>query len=219
MCAAPAELAQVESHAPEPRTTIVEENAGSRIRRASRRAQACWWKKDADAWDVLEWPAELATAGLPNRQSSHALWAMRLPHAAANVASVLVHRRISRARYGGDHAYAGVAITDGEAEFTYTLLSGSGSGVKVGVAALDGSRSWGIKLSNGEMSTVPPPADVDGPTEGLAPAGARSARAVSRKPPPEFLEAFNEGGGRPLVHYSITVKVAITISHHYKPSL
>ena len=145
----------------------------------------CTW----DASDEDAWQAHTIAPG-KSMNPKHNQWSGRLPPVAGGAAAVIVHKRQTLARDRPDECYADPAITEGEVEFTFTVLVGRGTAMRVGVAAADGSnQSWAIKLTNGELASEPVPREMD------------------EREPAQFLKVGNEGGGRPLITHSVTVRV------------
>ena len=148
-----------------------------------RSTSAQWISDDPEVWEVLSVSPEKSTQGFEH------LWKSRLPYVSGGVASVIRHKRQCNSRDQADNAYC-PAITQGEVEFTFTCLSGTGTCMRVGVAAADNSsETVGIKLVNGDMAIEP------------------RGRDWRNREPIQNLKIDNEGGGKPLVKHNITCRV------------
>ena len=148
-----------------------------------RTTSAQWISDNPEVWEVLNVSPEKTTQGFEH------LWKSRLPYVSGGVASVIRHKRQCNSRDQADNAYC-PAITQGEVEFTFTCLSGTGTCMRVGVASADNSsETVGIKLVNGDMAIEP------------------RGRDWRNREPIQNLKIDNEGGGKPLVKHNITCRV------------
>ena len=91
--------------------------------------------------------------------SMFSAWSRRLPEKANGVGCAVQHTVQSKGKEFPDDIYADPLIADGEVcEFTFTLLRGTGTFMRVGVAAADDSgRTWGIRLNDGSLALEPTP--------------------------------------------------------------
>jgi hypothetical protein len=96
----------------------------------------------------------------PNRSN---LWSNLLPHGG----SVVQHIRQPRAG-GKDEVLGEPLLTgDGEHRFVFTVISGTGTGMRVGIASADGSQTFGMRLYDGRLAQHPPPPPKDDGEGGL----------------------------------------------------
>ena len=111
-------------------------------------------------------------------------WDHWLPDDASGAASVAVHSTQCKARESlGHNVYGDATIVEGEAFFSLTYLSGTGTHARIGVAAADGSdQTWGVSLYDGKLQVEPkpPPRSVRDMTTGID--------VDEPDPPPEYLK-------------------------------
>ena len=109
---------------------------------------------------------------------------MRALDDASGAASVAVHSTQCKARESlGHNVYGDATIVEGEAFFSLTYLSGTGTHARIGVAAADGSdQTWGVSLYDGKLQVEPkpPPRSVRDMTTGID--------VDEPDPPPEYLK-------------------------------
>ena len=81
-------------------------------------------------------------------------WSRLLPFGGG----VIQHIRQTSTRDSPDEVLGEHLMTQGEHRIAFTMLRGTGTGMRVGVATEDGSRTWGYRVSDGRLSQHPPPA-------------------------------------------------------------
>ena len=70
---------------------------------------------------------------------------------------VIQHRKCSSSRERPGEALGEHLMTEGVHCVTFTILRGTGTGMRVGVASEDGAKTWGFRLLDGRLSEPPPP--------------------------------------------------------------
>ena len=81
------------------------------------------------------------------------IWRQLLPQGGA----VLQH--VEQPTSGDTNEVCGEPLisSEGEHRFTFTIIRGSGTGMRVGIASADGRQTWGFRIFDGRLQQWPPP--------------------------------------------------------------
>ena len=105
-------------------------------------------------------PDELVTETVnqPPEAAAVDTWARILPVGGG----VIQHNRTCSSRERPDEAFGQHLMTEGEHRITFVTVRGTGTGMKVGVASDDGSKTWGFRLFDGRLCQFPNPPPAQG---------------------------------------------------------